>query len=56
MRRRLARLDILVEGLTTEEAPDAYKDIERVLRVQVEAGMVTPLARMMPIAVIMAGE
>ena len=56
VRRRLAHLDILVEGLTAEEAPPAYKDIERVLRIQVEAGLVTPLARMMPIAVIMAGE
>ena len=45
-----------MEGLTAEEAPSAYKDIERVLRIQVEAGLVTPLARMMPIAVIMAGE
>ncbi len=52
----LKRQDILVEGLTAEEAPPAYKDIERVLRIQVEAGLVTPLARMMPIAVIMAGE
>ena len=56
VRRRLAHLDILVEGLTAEEAPPAYKDIERVLKIQVEAGLVTPLARMMPIAVIMAGE
>ena len=56
VRRRLAHLDILVEGLTAEEAPPAYKDIERILRIQVEAGLVTPLARMMPVAVIMAGE
>ncbi len=34
----------------------AYKDIERVMRLQTEAGLVTPLARMRPIAVIMAGE
>jgi tRNA-splicing ligase RtcB len=54
--RRLKQQDIVVEGLTVEEAPPAYKDIERVLRIQVEAGLVTPLARMMPIAVIMAGE
>jgi len=56
VRRRLKQQDIWVEGLTAEEAPPAYKDIERVLRIQVEAGLVTPLARMMPIAVIMAGE
>ena len=56
IRHRLKEQDILVEGLTAEEAPPAYKDIERVLRIQVEAGLVTPLARMMPVAVIMAGE
>lgn len=56
VRRRLKQQDIWVEGLTAEEAPPAYKDIERVLRIQVEAGLVTPLARMFPIAVIMAGE
>ena len=56
VKRRLKQQDIWVEGLTAEEAPPAYKDIERVLRIQVEAGLVTPLARMFPIAVIMAGE
>ena len=55
IRRFLKQQDIWVEGLTAEESPPAYKDIERVLRIQVEAGLVTPLARMMPIAVIMAG-
>lgn len=55
VRRRLKQQDILVEGLSAEEAPPAYKDIERVLRIQVEAGLVTPLARMMPVAVVMAG-
>ena len=56
VRRFLKQQDILVEGLSVEEAPQAYKDIERVLRVQIEAGLVKPLARMHPIAVIMAGE
>ncbi len=56
VRRRLKEQDILVEGLSAEEAPPAYKDIERVLKIQVEAGLVTPLARMMPVAVVMAGE
>ena len=56
VRRRLKQQDILVEGLSAEEAPPAYKDIERVLKIQVEAGLVTPLARMMPVAVVMAGE
>ena len=56
VRRRLKEQDILVEGLSAEEAPPAYKDIERVPKIQVEAGLVTPLARMMPVAVVMAGE
>ncbi len=56
VRRLLKTRDILVDGLSVEEAPDAYKDIERVLRLQVDAGLVKPLARMQPIAVIMAGE
>lgn len=56
VKKRLKQQDIWVEGLTAEEAPPAYKDIERVLRIQVEAGLVTPLARMFPIAVVMAGE
>ena len=56
VRRQLKQQDILVEGLSAEEAPPAYKNIERVLRIQVEAGLVTPLARMMPISVVMAGE
>ena len=56
VRRLLKSADILVEGLTAEEAPPAYKDIERVMRLQTQAGLVTPLARMRPIAVLMAGE
>ena len=55
IRRRLKQQDILVEGLTADEAPPAYKDIERVMQIQTEAGLVTPLARMLPIAVLMAG-
>ncbi len=55
-RRQMARLDVLVEGLSADESPAAYKDIERVLNLQVEAGLLTPLARMRPVAVIMAGE
>ncbi|MDQ2801023.1 MAG: RtcB family protein [Armatimonadota bacterium] len=56
VRRFLKQQDILVEGLTAAEAPPAYKDIERILRIQVDAGLVTTLAQMFPIAVIMAGE
>jgi tRNA-splicing ligase RtcB len=39
-----------------DESPQAYKDIERVMGVQIAAGLVRPLARMQPVAVIMAGE
>jgi tRNA-splicing ligase RtcB len=56
VRRALKAQDILADGLSVEEAPDAYKDIERVLRLQVEAGLIRPLAKMHPLAVIMAGE
>jgi len=55
-KRQMARQDVLVDGLSADEAPAAYKDIERVLRLQVDAGLLTPLARMRPVAVIMAGE
>ncbi|NOK58730.1 MAG: RtcB family protein [Chloroflexi bacterium AL-W] len=56
VRAFLEQQDIIVEGLSVDEAPQAYKDIEHVLRLQVEAGLVQPLARMRPVAVIMAGE
>jgi tRNA-splicing ligase RtcB len=52
----LAEQDVLVEGLSVDESPQAYKDIEQVMRLQIEAGLVRPLARMHPAAVIMAGE
>ena len=52
----LKRADILVQGLSVEEAPQAYKDIERVMSIQRSAGLIRPLARMQPIAVIMGGE
>lgn len=48
--------DVLVEGLSVDEAPQAYKDIDRVMQLQVDAGLIEPLARMRPVAVIMAGE
>jgi len=56
VRQQLKEADILIEGLSVDEAPQAYKDIERVMQVQVEAGLVEPIARMRPVAVIMAGE
>ena len=45
-----------VEGWSVDESPLAYKDIERVMELQIEADLIKPLARMKPIAVIMAGE
>ena len=56
MRSWMEAEDILVAGASVDEAPQAYKDIERVMEIQVEHGLIEPLARMKPIAVIMAGE
>jgi tRNA-splicing ligase RtcB len=56
VRDQLARYDVLVEGLSVEEAPQAYKNIEQVMQIQIAAGLVQPLARLRPIAVIMASE
>ncbi len=56
VRAWLAQQDVLVEGLSVDESPQAYKDIEQVMRIQVAAGLVRPLARMRPVAVIMVGE
>jgi tRNA-splicing ligase RtcB (3'-phosphate/5'-hydroxy nucleic acid ligase) len=56
VRKLLKQHDVLVEGLSVDESPQAYKDIERVMALQVSAGLVAPLARMRPVAVIMAGE
>ena len=35
-----------------EEAPNAYKDIEEVVRIVVECGWARPVARMVPLAVL----
>jgi tRNA-splicing ligase RtcB len=35
-----------------EEAPDAYKDIDEVVRIVIECGWAKPVARMMPLAVL----
>jgi tRNA-splicing ligase RtcB len=35
-----------------EEAPDAYKDIEEVVRIVVECGWARAVARMVPLAVL----
>jgi tRNA-splicing ligase RtcB (3'-phosphate/5'-hydroxy nucleic acid ligase) len=53
-REWLAARDVLVEGVSPDEAPQAYKDIERVMALLIGAGLVRPLARMRPAAVIMA--
>jgi tRNA-splicing ligase RtcB len=56
VRALLAERDVLAEGLAADEAPQAYKDIERVVRLQEEAGLIARVARLRPIAVLMAGE
>jgi tRNA-splicing ligase RtcB len=56
VRRSLAAQDILVEGLSADESPSAYKDIERVMAIQEAAGLLERVARIRPIAVLMAGE
>jgi tRNA-splicing ligase RtcB len=56
VRKLLKQRDVIVEGLSADESPQAYKNIERVMEIQVEAGLIAPLARMRPVAVIMAGE
>jgi tRNA-splicing ligase RtcB len=35
-----------------EEAPDAYKDIDEVVRIVTECGWANPVARMVPLAVL----
>lgn len=55
-RRFLRERDVLIEGMSVDESPQAYKDIERVMAIQIAAGLVAPVARMRPVAVIMAGE
>jgi len=56
VRKLLKQQDILVEGLSVEESPQAYKDISRVIQLQVAAELIEPIGTLRPIAVIMAGE
>jgi tRNA-splicing ligase RtcB len=56
VRKLLAERDVLVQGVVADESPLAYKDIERVMALQEEAGLLRRVARMQPIAVLMAGE
>lgn len=56
VKQLLKSKNIIVHGLSMDESPFAYKDIERVMQIQIAAGLIAPLARMTPIAVQMAGE
>lgn len=55
LRQELAARGILVEGASNkelaEEAPEAYKDVDRVVDVVHRAGIATKVARLRPIAV-----
>lgn len=46
---------VLVRGLSVDECPLVYKDIDDVIDVQVRAGIIRVVAKMQPIAVVMAG-
>jgi len=39
-------------NVLSEEAPEAYKDVDEVIRLTAEAGLARPVARLRPIAVI----
>lgn len=39
-------------NILSEEAPDAYKDVDEVIRLSNSAGLTKPIARMLPLAVI----
>jgi tRNA-splicing ligase RtcB len=39
-------------NIMSEEAPDAYKDVDEVIRLSNSAGLTKPIARMSPLAVI----
>ena len=39
-------------NVLSEEAPEAYKDVDEVIRLTGEAGLARPVARLRPIAVI----
>ncbi len=56
LKRRLEEQGIRVHASTpnvlSEEAPDAYKDVDEVIRLTAEANLARPVARMNPLAVI----
>jgi tRNA-splicing ligase RtcB len=56
LKRSLEEQGIRVHASTpnvlAEEAPDAYKDVDEVIRLTAQAGLARPVARMNPLAVI----
>ena len=56
IQKRLARKGITVKAkrssLLAEEAPEAYKDIDEVIRVVDQAGISAPVARLIPLGVV----
>ena len=40
------------ENVLSEEAPDAYKDVDEIIKMTSEAGLATPVARLVPMIVI----
>jgi tRNA-splicing ligase RtcB len=54
MSRELREQGTLVRGRNAlaEESPGAYKDVERVIRIMSEAGIVAPVARLKPMVCI----
>ena len=56
LKKQLENIGINVHTKTpnvlSEEAPDAYKDVDEVIRLTCEAGLARPVARMKPFTVI----
>ena len=49
---RGVRVHASTPNVLSEEAPDAYKDVDEVIRLTANAGLARPVARMNPLAVI----
>ena len=52
LEQRGVRVHASTPNVLAEEAPDAYKDVDEVIRLTAEAGLARPVARMNPLAVI----
>ena len=52
LEERGVRVHASTPNVLAEEAPDAYKDVDEVIRLTSEAGLARPVARMNPLAVI----